>query len=515
MSKLNRKKKDLSFNFLNRFMIIQFVLMLLLSLGVTWQVSKSAKESATEQLTAIANERAFIVSDFVENAESKMRLFASTPEVQEMMANQNLDLKVIDAQHCTDRFAKEFEGLESLYTTSWKTKILTDSSVSGVGKELVTDEELAALQADVMDHKGGVYNAGIVVSPTSGHKVMALYYGVFSDSGKPLGIVGLSLDADNIMQKLNDIKANGLEHSTYTMMDVKKATYVFDQDDPNNAGKPVVLPDLIRTCDEYNTGKNTELTTNYEYDLPMGAFVGASVWLPERNWVLMMNDSRSEVYKLVNVMRTFLGIFSALILILMLLFAYLNKKQEKVNMKLVASVERMNQAKHSLNSAMFNDVLTEVGNRVKLTISLSDIHDGMTNPYYFALFNLADFSNINTAFGSDTGDEMLVRTARALMDAFPNGSVYRTGSDEFVVMIRSENGAPRVDTMIADVDNVLRNLSEPQKVDGVGTLYPKYKVAVIKKNTGIDASVITILKEMTNAKGIAVAGMIDFSDLTE
>ena len=131
------------------------------------------------------------------------------------------------------------------------------------------------------------------------------------------------------------------------------------------------------------------------------------------------------------------------------------------------------------------------------------------------MFNLMDFSSINTAFGSDTGDEMLVRTANQLAKAFPNGSVYRTGSDEFVVMVRSENGKPRTDVMIADVDNALRTLVVPQNIEGVGTLYPKYKVSVIRKTSGIDASVITILKEMTNAKGEAIVGMIDFSDLSD
>lgn len=518
MSKLNNKKnkKDLSFSFLNRFMIVQFVLMLILSLFITQKVSKHTKESATAQLSAIANERALIVSEFVGNAESKLELFATSPEIIAMMENTGDRNAVIDAQKCTERFAKQITGVEGLYTATWSTKLLTHSSISAVGKVFRSDESLSELQSSIMANKDEIYNAGILVSPISSNKVMSLYKGIYSESGKPLGIVGLALDADVIMNKLSDIKAPGLEHSTYTMMDVVKAAYVFDQDDPNNAGQPVVLPDLTRTCDEYRNGINTEISTTYEYALPhVGSFVGASVWMPERNWILMMNDQMSEVYKLVYSMRTFLGIFSALILALMILFAFLNKKQEKVNMKLVASVERMNQAKHSLNAAMFNDVLTEVGNRVKMTISLSDVTDGQTNPYFFAMFNLADFSSINTAFGSDTGDEMLVRTAKQLTDSFPNGSVFRTGSDEFVVMVRTENGSPRSDTMIADVDNALRILTAPQNIEGVGMLYPKYKVAVIKKNTGIDASVITILKEMTNAKGEAMVGMIDFSDLTE
>ena len=37
----------------------------------------------------------------------------------------------------------------------------------------------------------------------------------------------------------------------------------------------------------------------------------------------------------------------------------------------------------------------------------------------------------------------------------------------------------------------------------------------VRKTTGIDASVITILKEMTNAKGEATVGAIDYSDLSE
>ncbi len=524
MAQLPKKKKGLSFNFLNRFMVIQFILMLILSLFITYKVNTHTKENATAQLSAIANERALIVDEFVDNAESKLRIFSTEPEIINMMQNMSDRDAVIAAQKCTERLAPEITGLEGLYTMNWNSKVLTHSLISGVGDVTHEQDALAELQAGVMEQHNkelnkegsGVYNEGISVSPVTGHKVMYLYRGMFSDNGKPLGIVGLALNADVIMNKLSAIKAPGLENSTYTMMDVVKAAYIFDQDDPNNAGKPVVLPDLVRTCEEYRNGINTDISTTYEYALPhMGSFVGASVWLPDRNWILMMNDRSSEVYKLVYAMRWFLGIFSALILALMIVFTFLNKKQEQVNMKLVQSVERMNQAKHSLNAAMFNDVLTEVGNRVKLTISLSDVTDGQTNPYYFAMFNIMDFSSINTAFGSDTGDEVLVRTAKAIQDAFPNGSVYRTGSDEFVVMIRSENGSPRSDTMVSDVDNVLRTLTAPQNIEGVGTLYPKYKVSVIKKNTGIDPSVITILKEMTNARGEAMIGMIDFSDLTE
>ena len=513
---MNKKKRNVSFNFLNRFMILQFILMLVLSIIITRKVSESARQNATAQLSAIANERALIVSEYVDNAESKLKLFSINKPVTNVLASPNNQEAINEARSYNTLFASEIADLDSLFIAGWDGKVYAHNRSDFVGKTPWSDEELADILGNILNAGDEVYNAGIMVSPSSSQNVLTMFKGIYKGNGNPIGFVCLTVKSDRIMNKLSDIKAPGLENSTYTMMDVIKAAYVFDQDDPSNAGKPVVLPDLTRTCEEYRTGKNTDISTTYEYALPgMGSFVGASVWMPERNWILMMNDRSSEVYSLVYVMRTFLGIFSALILALMVLFAFLNKKQEKVNMKLVASVERMNQAKQSLNSAMFNDVLTEVGNRVKLAISLSDVTDGKTNPYYFIMFNLMEFSSINTAFGSDTGDDMLVKTASQLQNSFPNGSVFRTGSDEFVVMIRSENGSPRTETLLTDVDNVLRTLIAPQNIEGVGALYPKYKVAVIKKTTGIDASVITILKEMTNAKGEATVGAIDYSDLSE
>ena len=118
MSKLNKNKKDLSFSFLNRIMIVQFVLMLILSLFITQKVSKHTKESATAQLSAIANERALIVSEFVDNAESKLELFATSPEIVAMMENNSDRNAVIDAQKCTERFAQQITGVEGLYTAT-------------------------------------------------------------------------------------------------------------------------------------------------------------------------------------------------------------------------------------------------------------------------------------------------------------------------------------------------------------------------------------------------------------
>ena len=49
------------------------------------------------------------------------------------------------------------------------------------------------------------------------------------------------------------------------------------------------------------------------------------------------------------------------------------------------------------------------------------------------MFNIAGFSDINSRYGNDTGDWLLVRTVDILNQVFKNSRIYRTGSDEFIV----------------------------------------------------------------------------------
>ena len=521
------KKKSMSFSSLNRFMIMQFILMIVLSLGITRIISSRARENAMEHLSAVTDERAEIIMSHVENAEALLDGFSRAPEVKEAILNQSADTKNA-AQAYAEDYAKAIPGIDSIYVCDFSSKTIANSSNSTITAVICQGSELDRLQAalrEALDENGKptVYVYGVADSYTSGQTVFSLYKTIYDNDMMPRGFVGLSITTQSLIDKLVEMKTPGLEKSFYSMIDVKRRVYVFDED-MGQANKELYLPDLLEQCDIYENFDQTESTT-YEFFLPDGVyaggqnhggkFVGASYFMPKYHWLLMMNDFQSEVYGLARTMRLFLGIFSLLIIAMMIIFGYLNKKQEKVNQKLLSSVEAVNETKKSLNTAMFGDILTGVGNRVKLATDLMGINDAKQNPYYFAMFNIMEFSNINTAYGSDTGDSLLVRTADTLKSQFQNGEIYRTGSDEFVVVIKTQNNTPQMSDVLFNVDEALKKLMIPENVRGLGTIHPKYKVAAIKKSSDIDASVITIMKEMTNVKGEAICGMIDFADMTE
>jgi len=496
-------------------MIIQFLLMVILAFFIAKAISTRSVDNAKQHLSAVTDERAQIVIDHVETAETLLEGFAKSPSVEQFLKDPTNKELQEEAQTYAEKYSESIPGLEGLYVANMKSETLAHSNPASVGVVSREGSRLVSLQEDLNRAQDKVNVEGIMISPADKKTpIVSMQRAVFDPTNdRMIGYVGLAIKTEDLVKKLENMKTQGLEQSFYSMIDVKKRVYVFDEN-MENANQNLELPDLIRQCDIYENATETESTT-YEFELPTGKFVGASYYIPKYHWLLMMNDARSEVYTLAYAMRMFFIVFEILIIAVMIIFSYLNRKQEKVNQKLLSSVETVNETKKSLNTAMFGDILTGAGNRVKLATELTGITDAKANPYYFALFNIMEFSNINTAYGSDTGDSLLVRTAETLKETIPNGEVYRTGSDEFVVVIKSENGAPRVSDVLFSVDEALKKLLVPENVRGLGTLYPKYKVAAIKKNTDIDASVITILKEMTNVKGEAMCGMIDFVDMTE
>ena len=63
------------------------------------------------------------------------------------------------------------------------------------------------------------------------------------------------------------------------------------------------------------------------------------------------------------------------------------------------------------------------------------------------------------------------------------------------------------------VNIAFRMLVVPFELEDGTNVYPKYKIAVVKKGNGIDSSIIATLKDMTNKTGEATYGLIDFLDL--
>ena len=126
------------------------------------------------------------------------------------------------------------------------------------------------------------------------------------------------------------------------------------------------------------------------------------------------------------------------------------------------------------------------------------------------MFNISKFSDVNINYGHDVGDAALASTADILKDRFGAQSVYRTGSDEFVVTVKCDSND--VSGPVSDINETLGELSRPRKL-GNDVVSLQYAAAVVKKGTAISPAVLITLKDMINKNGVSMDYTAPFVDM--
>lgn len=543
--KKEKKKFKISLNFV---LIIQLAIMLAVSIVTTNTVSNRTRESADAHMAMTSEERAQVVLNHIELYERQLGDFARARQVTDLLNKVNdeknglsgdeltkdvKDMSVEEltaiAQKLTSEFGGSIPSCEGLWIGTWDTVVLTHStSQESIGMQTRTDEALLDELREKMKSKGnGVYNAGIIKSPATGNQIVSMYKAIYDKNSKPIGLVGLGIKTDGLINTLDRISGankdmnnaknkekyskSELRNANYLMLSSTAKTYLFVPD-KEKINQEVEIPELKELCEKYGNN-NSQDEGKVEYKINGTEYVASYVYLPNYNWLFFVSAPVKEVYALTNGMRLFLIIFGYVLLILTVVFFFISKRQEKINQKLISTIAKNSQTRQSLNTAMFKDVLTNANNRVSFAMDMENADVSAQKPCYFMMFNILGFSEINTRFGNDAGDRLLVRTVETLTEVFPGKTVYRTGSDEFVVMIPSEGGQPAPDQVMNDVNTAFRQLMVPEKIENQGAIYPKYKIAVIRRSGPADTSVVSALKEMTNVRGEATYGMIDYREM--
>lgn len=514
------------FTALNRVLIIQLVVMLGLSVFITVTVSNKTRDNAVEHMGAIADERAHIIENYVENSENTLRNFCKAQQVKDILkyssqlaAGTNVSSEAQAAQKAaqqfTEEFGKDIDNLEGLWIGSWDTHVLTHTNAAVVGMQTRPDEAKQKELHKGMESKADkLYDLGIMISPASKKQCLSMYQAVYSAGGDPIGFVGLGIYTDGLINTLNSIPIRGVENSFYSMVDVNSGLYIFNADDTTKIHTPIENEDLKNICEQYKGTAAADSSGDYEYVKDGAKYISIYTYIPERGWLVTIDDTKSEVFALKTTMIIYLGIFGAVILGLIIVFNIISKRQAAINQKLVSTLAKNNMTKKSLNTAMFKDVLTGVNNRVSYTMNLDKIKADDNSPCYFAMFNIIKFSEINSKYGSEAGDMLLVKTAETLTEFFPNYEIYRTGSDEFMVVIPAKEGNPSVNDVMDKVNLAFRMMCVSKEIENVGTIHPDYKVAVGKRSSGnADTAIIAKLKKKMNESEKATIGMIECIDI--
>ena len=492
-------------------LIVQLIILIVLSLVITMTVSSATRNNSIRNLETITNERAKIIETYVKNAEDKLTYFSKAAIVKKFLKNPENTALQAEAQAYTEDFSSDIDNLEGLWIGEWTTHCIAHTNPDTVGITTRKDaDSLRQLQDALIKAGNGVYNAGMIISPASGKQIVSMYKAVYGDNGEPVGFVGLGIFTEGLVNTLNQLPIKGVKDISYTMVNVEDGKYVFN----NNSeliGTVADNKEIKAVCKKLS-GTKEEAQGNFEYTEKGKKYIGMYSYIPDHSWIFILNDTKSEVYSLTNVMRIYMAIFGVAVLILMLIFNLINKKQEKANQKLASTIIKSNKTKESLYTAMFKDVLTEVGNRIAFSMDFEEKKSNPSEPYYFVMYNINGFSSVNTRYGNDVGDWLLVRTTDILGQVFKGSKIYRTGSDEFIVAIKGNINDVAYTDIIEDATDAYRRLTAGQNTP-MGRINFEFRSSVCKKSGNINTSVITVLKDMINKNREATVGQITYKDL--
>jgi len=295
---------------------MQIIVILALSAFVVRSTMNDTKETAIDNMKTITQERAQIVSNYVEQTESVLTSYSRAGEITALLKAPTDPAAVAAAQKYTETFSADIANLEGLYTSEWNTHVLAHTTAAVVGMTTRTGDPLKALQ-DAMLAADGVYNTGIIISPASKKQIVSLYRAVFDESGKPIGLVGGGVFTKGLIEMMDGLGMNGMEHAAYCMVNVNNGQYIFTENEEKVATE-AEEKHIVNLCSKLS-GQTEDISGHVEYRKVEDGknYLSTFYYMSDYGWIFMIENSEEEVFAATNELKgTLIAISVAALLVL-------------------------------------------------------------------------------------------------------------------------------------------------------------------------------------------------------
>ena len=516
-----------------RIITTAIIIIAIIALTIIMVINTSSKtrKNAIDHMKSITNQEASMIQSFVENAENTLMGFGASPEVKQLLlvVRNNEDIakaekpaplreaagkdivtkEALDkAQKYTEEFSKNVVGIEGLWVGDWNTHCLTHTDPTTTGMTTRKDPaSLEQLRNSLKNSGDKVYNAGIIPHPKTGKQIVSMYKMIKDDDGNPIGLVGLGIYTNELVEALRNVESD----STFYMVNSQDNKYIFCND-TDKVAKEAEDKEILKLTEKYKDSVNNE-----DGDFEANKNVTFYSYMSDNHWILFNETPSSDVFEFSRSINIEMIVFCAVCILLIIIFNIVSIRQEATLQRLEQSKRKQAAITKNLHIAALKDILTDVNNRIKFVDDFGKDDDGNNKvadcpnaPYCFAMYTISRFSEVNINYGHDVGDAALASTADILKEKFGAQSVYRTGSDEFVVTIKSDTSDTH--NVVADVNETLGELMRPRKL-GNDIVSLQYAAAVVKKGTAISPAVLITLKDIINKNGVSMDNTATYVDM--
>lgn len=303
---------------------ISVIVICILTLGLVtlWtstngNVSSLMERQILENMNEAAETRSEIAEEYVQAAEAYLSGYAQSLELREALLHPDDADVIARAQTYTKNYGAVNKNLENVYLADYGSTVLVSFVEGPIGKTLREGDALKQLQDQVFGTKG-IWNTGVMASPSTGKQVVSMYYPIF-DGDKPLGYVGAAIYADELKNTLDQLQEEEHRNKDYMLLDATANTYIFSPDE-EKIGAAIEENDALKILELAQSGKDGSSFYNYKENGKDDLSVFH--YMPERNWVLVMLTDRGTAFASVTQMSTTLMIICGVILLLISLFVW-------------------------------------------------------------------------------------------------------------------------------------------------------------------------------------------------
>lgn len=148
---------------------------------------------------------------------------------------------------------------------------------------------------------------------------------------------------------------------------------------------------------------------------------------------------------------------------------------------------------NDLNGQVFVDALTHVKNKGAFSNAIDELQEQMDNgnedlKFAIGVFDCDDLKTINDRYGHDKGDIYLETASQTICDIFKHSPVFRTGGDEFAVILTNEDHC--------NIDSLLEQFEITTEEINVADTEPWEQVRVSKGFAVFDPSKDSTVKSV-------------------
>lgn len=314
-----------------------------LSMGVVFYLSNSNITSmlindVENNMHTSLDAKTKLIDEYILNAESQLISFSKQPDILDFLHNTDDQEKKEALQAYNSEYFAALNGWEGLYVCNWETETMTHSNTSAIGLVLREGDSLKQLHDNLTAAKGGIFNTGILKSPASGQLIISMYVPIY-DGDTPLGFVGGAIQTDGLSQQLDAVSTYGIENTTYSLINVGKKQYIFD----DNADLILTEIQDATLLDVISMIEGGQETGQLTYDGDDGVeYFSVFKSIPERAWALVIRNDKNELYQPVYKSSLVLGVVCVLafLLITSMSWAMITVNLKPLN-KVISKIEKI------------------------------------------------------------------------------------------------------------------------------------------------------------------------------